>query len=231
MPSSAARRRRPRSGSPISTGRDARAASHTAIELSTANRPFIFDSVLGELQALGQPVRLVVHPILDVQRDAAGGSRSLRRGRARAPPSNAERESFVHIHVPLIRDAADKTALAETLAALLTEVRLATDDWRAMRARHARRHRPISAATIRTFRAAVVEETIAFLQWLDEGNFVFLGMREYSYDGEVDEPIEATAAERPRAAPRPGGDGASPRHGAGGDDAGDPRLPASPPIR
>src|SRR5882724_1627799 len=35
--------------------------SHTAIELSTANRPFIFDSVLGELQALGEAVRLVVH--------------------------------------------------------------------------------------------------------------------------------------------------------------------------
>ena len=45
---------------------------HTAIELSTANRPFIFDSVLGELQALGQSVRLVVHPILDVRRDASG---------------------------------------------------------------------------------------------------------------------------------------------------------------
>ena len=53
-------------------GTDAKGRSHTAIELSTLNRPFIFDSVLGELQALGHPVRLVVHPILDVERNAAG---------------------------------------------------------------------------------------------------------------------------------------------------------------
>ena len=40
----------------------------------------------------------------------------------------------------------------------------------------------------------MVEETIAFLQWLDEGNFVFLGMREYSYDGTLDAPVEQTSA-------------------------------------
>ncbi len=50
----------------------AKKAEVTAIELSAPNRPFIFDSVLGELQARGHPVRLVVHPILDVDRNASG---------------------------------------------------------------------------------------------------------------------------------------------------------------
>ena len=67
---------------------------HTAIELSTANRPFIFDSVLGELQALGHPVRLVVHPILDVRRDAAGEAMEFRgRRRSRRAAGSAKASS------------------------------------------------------------------------------------------------------------------------------------------
>ena len=68
----AAPRRRRRSGSTTSSGPDAHGRYHTPIELSTANRPFIFNSVLGELQALGHSVRLVVHPIVEVARDAEG---------------------------------------------------------------------------------------------------------------------------------------------------------------
>ena len=75
------------------------------------------------------------------------------------------------------------------LASLLAEVRLATDDWIAMRARlHSAitslglDHPPLSDKQL--------GETIAFLQWLDEGNFVFLGTREYSYAGAFDGPVE-----------------------------------------
>ncbi len=81
-------------------GTDAKGRSHTAIELSTLNRPFIFDSVLGELQALGHSVRLVVHPIFDVERDAAGEVLSFA-PMSREPATNTRRESFVHVHVPL----------------------------------------------------------------------------------------------------------------------------------
>ncbi len=164
---------------------------HTAIELSTANRPFIFDSVLGELQALGHSVRLVVHPILDVLRDASGTVLEFSRPAREIAPGTT-RESFVHVHVPLIREEAGKAGVAAQLTTLLGEVRLATDDWAAMRVRlHAAvtqlglDHPPLGAS--------VLEETIAFLQWLDEGNFVFLGLREYSYAGTFDAPIESPA--------------------------------------
>ncbi len=172
-------------------GADEHGRSHTAIELSTANRPFIFDSLLGEMQALGHSVRLVVHPIIDVRRDAFGTALEFSRP-SQELPGGRQRESFVHVHVPLIRDEAAKALLVERLTTLLDEVRLATDDWSAMRAR--------LRGAITDFRVdhpalgePVVEETIAFLQWLDEGNFVFLGMREYSYGGTLDEPVEQTS--------------------------------------
>jgi glutamate dehydrogenase len=171
-------------------GTDLKGRAHTAIELSTLNRPFIFDSLLGELQALGHSVRLVVHPILDVERDADGAVVNFGPV-ARKPSAGSKRESFVHVHVPLIRDAAVQGALAENVSSLLREVRLATDDWEAMRARleraidDVRRNHP-------SFPGKEVEETIEFLQWLDDGNFVFLGMREYSYDENSGDSLETS---------------------------------------
>ena len=169
-------------------GADRAGRFHTAIELSTANRPFIFDSVLGELQALGEPVRLVVHPILDVRRDEAGVALQFSRPEPE-PATGWQRESFVHVHVPLIRDEAERGRVAEKLTTLLADVRLATDDWIAMRARL---HSAITALGLDHPPLAdkILGETIAFLQWLDEGNFVFLGTREYSYAGALDEPVE-----------------------------------------
>ena len=166
--------------------------THTVIELSTTNRPFIFDSVLGELQASGHAVRVVVHPIIDVRRDAAGNVQEFSRPKADLA-EGWQRESFVHVHVPLVRDLSQEAALTKGLTSLLDQVRVATDDWAAMRGR--------LRGAINDFRVdhpalaeAVVAETIEFLQWLDEGNFVFLGMREYSYDGTLDTPVEQTSA-------------------------------------
>ena len=162
--------------------------THTVIELSTTNRPFIFDSVLGEFQALGHSVRLVVHPIIDVRRDTAGTVVEFSRPKAEAL-EDWRRESFVHVHVPLVRDLSQEATLTKGLTSLLSEVQVATDDWGVMRARlrgaitdFGLHHPDLPPATI--------EETVAFLQWLDEGNFVFLGMREYSYSGALDEPVE-----------------------------------------
>ncbi len=154
--------------------------------------------MLGELQALGHAVRLVVHPIIDVERNATG---ELLRFAApdRRAIGDASRESFVHVHVPLIRDVAVQATLAENLAWLLNEV--AARDRRLERdARAARAARSlISAATTRSSEA-VTDETIAFLEWLDEGNFVFLGMREYAYDGSVGGVDRDARGKRARAA-------------------------------
>ena len=167
---------------------DRRGRSLTAIELSATNRPFIFDTVLGELQSLGHAARLVVHPVVDVKRNAAGEAESFA-SVGRELPGGHDRESFIHIHVPLIRDEAEKERLSDNLKRLLSEVRLVTDDWRAMRAR--------LREAIGGFRGdhpdlpqSLVDETVAFLEWLEEDNFVFLGTREYSYGGTADEPVE-----------------------------------------
>ena len=205
-------------------GEDVAGRSHTAIELSTANRPFIFNSVLGELQASGHAVRLVVHPIIAAKRNEAGEIETFA---PRGASPDAPLESFIHVHVPLIADAVARDALDASLTALLSEVRLATDDWRAMRARlrgaivdFREDHPPLTDA--------VVEETAAFLQWLEEENFVFLGMREYAFSGIENDAAIDSGTDRARPAPRSERACAASRPGSGDRHAGNPRLPDGP---
>ena len=103
------------------------------------------------------PVRLVVHPILDVRRDASGGAMEIRAAGGRAAPRLAARELRARARAAHPRRGRQSKRLPRSLTALLDEVRLATDDWRAMRARlHAAitrfRPRPSAASRIGRWR-------------------------------------------------------------------------------
>ncbi len=95
----------------------------------------------------------------------------------------------MHVHVPLIREAAVQTAVSENMTSLLKEVQLATDDWAAMRARLRGAMLDLNVDHPNLPKEAMTE-TIEFLQWLDEGNFVFLGMREYAYNKSTGDSLE-----------------------------------------
>ena len=76
-----------------------------------------------------------------------------------------------------------------------------------------------------------VTEAIAFLEWLRDDNFTFLGMREFRYSGgEKSGTLTRAAESGPRHPRRSRRAGAAPRRGRG-HHARDPRLPAMAPIR
>jgi glutamate dehydrogenase len=158
--------------------RQGRAA--TVVEILGANRPFILDSTLGELQAAGHRIRLVLHPIFEVERDAAGRLLSFAPSR-RGIKSERPRESFVHVHVAQVPPAGHEE-LTSRLVSLMEEVRLVTDDWRPMRQRLRQAIRDWRAEAP-PVAADLLEESLAFLDWLEDDNFTFLGMREFSYSG------------------------------------------------
>jgi glutamate dehydrogenase len=155
-------------------------ASVTVVGIVNDDMPFLLDSTLGELQAFGAALRLVAHPVLAVSRDAEGHLITCH-GTGKAP-AGAIRESLIHIHVARLSGAARREALAERLASLFVEVRRAVTDWPAMLAR--------LRALIADFRdkpPPIAEEeraeAIAFLEWLAEGDFTFLGVRDYDFAG------------------------------------------------
>ncbi len=155
--------------------------SITVIEVSNDDMPFLVDSVMGEIADRRLDVRLVSHPVLGVGRD---GDTMVMLG---APDASASmRESFIHIHVEPI-DAAACAELEAALEGVMAEVRLAVQDWRPMLAR-------VNAivAELKTNPPPLpvdeLAEAIQFLQWLLADNFTFLGLRDYTVDGNSIEP-------------------------------------------
>src|SRR6185312_14997617 len=95
------------------------------VELVNDDMPFLLDSVMGELSERRLAVRLVAHPVLDVDRK---GGRLAAIGGAGA----GARESFIHLHVDGLAGEEACAELTKALAGILAEVRLAVADWRPM---------------------------------------------------------------------------------------------------
>jgi glutamate dehydrogenase len=156
--------------------------SVTVIEIVNDDMPFLVDSVMGEISDRRLNVQLVAHPVLGVRRD---GGKLAGLGAPDVPDS--VRESFIHIHLEPVEDEADRADIVRALQIVLGEVRLAVQDWRPMLER-------INGivAELKTNPPPLpvdeIAEAIQFVQWLLAENFTFLGVRDYTVDGERFEP-------------------------------------------
>ncbi|MDR3373060.1 MAG: NAD-glutamate dehydrogenase [Ancalomicrobiaceae bacterium] len=150
-------------------------ADVTIIEIVNDDMPFLLASVLGELIEAGSDIRLVLHPIFAVERDAGG--RLVRVGAPSNGKGRLARESFIHIHVARLAEEKGR-ALTEALNRALTDVRLAVADWRQMLDGLEEALDELKARAKRDDSAAD-REALEFLKWLKDDNFLFLGTRRY----------------------------------------------------
>jgi glutamate dehydrogenase len=142
-------------------------STHTAIEIVTDDMPFLIDSVSMELNRRGFGVHLIIHPVLGVRRDASGRLVEIL-SPGEGPGDGLVRESVIHAEVARQADEGRLRELERHLRRVIGEVRRAVEDWQAMRAQ------AIEAATeVRDEDA----ESAAFLEWLADDNFTFLGYR------------------------------------------------------
>jgi glutamate dehydrogenase len=158
----------------------ATARTVSVLEIINDDMPFLVDSVVGELNSRGLDIRLFVHPVFIVERDLAGrlvnfkGSRTV----------GGQRESFIHLHVEGMNDAAQRTEIVGALESILADVRVCVQDWQSMLARA----RGI-IADLRTnpppLSVEEIAEAIQFLEWMADENFTLLGARDYVFtDGD-----------------------------------------------
>ena len=146
------------------------------LEIVNDDMPFLVNSVLAELADRGVDVRFVVHPVLTVERDKAGRLIAIREART----SGALRESVIYMHLEPIEDASRRADIVAAIERVLADIRLCVADWRAMIGRvedvivDLKAHPPPVPADERA-------EAVAFLQWLVDNNFTFLGVRNYKF--------------------------------------------------
>ncbi|MBF9232950.1 NAD-glutamate dehydrogenase [Microvirga alba] len=177
----------------VEVERDGRRRDVTVLEVVNDNMPFLLDSTLAEIVDEGYEPLLVAHPILAVERDAAGALIRLVGEATASSRVGVKRESFIHIHLPRIDDEQTRIRLTEAMRRVHKDVSLAVHDWPGMRARvtelvqNYRLHSP-------PLPEDEVKEAVAFLDWIAQDNFTFLGLREYrlpSGDAAAD-PVEGS---------------------------------------
>ena len=149
-------------------------STHTIIEIVNDDMPFLVDSVTMEVNRHGLTLHLIIHPLLLVNRDADGTLQGL--GTEGAP--GVQRESFIHVEVDRVTQPAQMEALAADVVRVLADVRLAVADWKPMNdkvlsvvAELEKAPPPIPAEQL--------DEGRAFLRWLADNHFTFLGYRRH----------------------------------------------------
>ncbi len=171
------------------------ASPHTVIQVVTDDMPFIIDSVLGELNAGGYPVRRILHPILEVQRDAQGQRLQIERAAVVERDSWAERyarekgffrESIMHMEIDRQPDDATCKTIEAQIVSVLSDVRVVVDDWRAMQANLNDAVLDLQRSAPPTIDRNDLRESVAFLNWLLGDHFAFLGMRDYEIVGDAE---------------------------------------------
>ncbi len=159
------------------------------LDIINDDMPFLLDSVVGELNQRGLDIRLLVHPVFAVERDAAGTLTAVKG----AAKDGGRHESFIHIHIEGVVEAARRAEVVRALEDILAQVRVAVQDWRPM----LDWLRTVIAelrANPPPLDAGEIAEAVQFLEWLAADNFTLLGARDYAFtgDAEVLEPMFET---------------------------------------
>ena len=147
-------------------------STHTIVEIVNDDMPFLVDSVTMEVNRHGLTLHLIIHPIVAVLRDGGGTLIDVAAG----DDPNARRESFIHVEVDRVTEPEHLEALAADVARVITDVRLAVTDWKKMQDQVTRVIAEVDAQAP-PIPPDELAEGKAFLAWLADDHFTFLGYR------------------------------------------------------
>jgi glutamate dehydrogenase len=151
---------------------------HTVLEVINDDTPFIVDSVTGALQRRGLAVHLVIHPVMHVRRDARGKLIDIVKSNGNPDDGLLSAESVMHIQFDHCLDPDLLREIETEMHLVLDDVRAAVEDWREMRARMRECIEQAEVSRRQKNTVDNIEEVQAFLRWLDDNNFTYLGYRD-----------------------------------------------------
>ncbi|HWK89056.1 MAG TPA: hypothetical protein VNP72_03650, partial [Longimicrobium sp.] len=150
----------------------------TVLRAQVGDRPFVVDSIRECLAAEEVPVQHYVYPVLRVRRDASGEVVAV------GDEAGDSLETLSHVEIARVADPARREEVRAGVQRALEDVVAATRDFPRMQealqesARLAEEYRARFPR-----RSGEFGEMAEFLRWLGQGNFVFLGYREYAVEG------------------------------------------------
>ena len=146
----------------------------SVVEVIAPDMSFLVDSVTNEIRGRGLTIEQVIHPVMGVIRNAAGELDQVLPAR-----KTDQRESVQHYEIESRLSPEEADDLAAGIRAVLGDVRLAVRDFEPMQQIITRMIEITRRGTTR-YDTEEVDESVDFLEWLLDDNFVFLGYREYA---------------------------------------------------
>jgi len=158
---------------------------HTVAEIVVEDMPFLVDSAHMAVNRCDLQVLRIIHPVMQMRRDRTGHLTAIldRNAIGGAGGNTAVgREAVMHLEILRQTDHRVLAGLQGELLRSLGDLRRAVEDWQPMRESLAR-----TVAEIEDhpppLDAQDVAESVAFLRWLAEEHFTFLGYRAYDLRG------------------------------------------------
>ncbi|MGB1648763.1 MAG: NAD-glutamate dehydrogenase [Cycloclasticus sp.] len=148
-------------------------SAHSIIEIVTVDRPFLLNSLTMNLNESGLTCHLIVHPIIDVVRDKAG---VLKQSKSN---SKVVSESLIRLEIDRQNsNGHGLKKLAEQVKKVITYDTVVNEDWMACVEKLKQSSTALKAFSPKD-KNQDIDEALAFLNWLEDDNFLFLGCREY----------------------------------------------------
>ena len=148
-------------------------SAYSVIEIVTVDRPFLVNSLTMNLNESGLICHLVVHPVMDVYRGDEGKLRKTKGKTALVT------EAMIHLEVDLQTvESGGLERLREQVMSVISYNTAVTEDW--LHCNEKLENAAVAlAANPPKSKGVDLAETLAFIGWLGDENFLFLGCREY----------------------------------------------------
>ncbi len=148
-------------------------SSHTVIQIVAYDRPFLVDTILMSLEEQGIDVHRTYNIIVNVERDESDNIAHVES----VHESNTSHMSLIHCEISY-QDNEELNALKKMLLAKIDTLDIVVDDWQQIRARLTDIKVDLGSKPLPEIFYSK-EEIQAFLDWVLDEHFIFLGYREY----------------------------------------------------
>jgi len=148
-------------------------SSHTIIQILSRDMPFLIDSITSNLLEDGNVLHMLIHPVLEFNRD--NGGKIVTKG---GKPAT---ESIMHIEITARSNQREINALGAKLKQVTDLVLASVEDWKPILKKVEETSKNLDLAPKSVSRSEV-KEAQYFLKWLTKNNFTMLGYREYDHN-------------------------------------------------
>ncbi|MCW8128349.1 NAD-glutamate dehydrogenase [Microbulbifer halophilus] len=169
--------------------------AHTVVGVLQRDMPFLVDSVRMEINRRDTVIHSIKSTVMQVERNKRGRLQRLlpRHCSVDAGDISAAGEALVYVEINLDTSSSFASSLSATLEDVLGDVELVVDDYLPMLD-------ACSAMEDQLYTGladdANQQEACAFLQWMRDGNFTFLGYREYEFCQQGDKKVLCEVEQR-----------------------------------